>query len=544
MPATAANRSTMHHPTHYDDYDSLNSSEEEEERLLSHQYGEASEDINKNSRKRPTSSSADVNADSDGNVREDVEAANKEFESKLIRTKKPRPVLLPSHLKGSNGLVSVRRSFPSRVGKFRSNPSHVNKVLGTGARSTKYAHEMNRQAQISTAAYYSRNLMSAYRDFARELFPSQAWEDVFFKIEDLGSKKEVKDFLNVMRDDAKREYLEEIYGVEKSTRLLRELEFGLRQQQQELAREEEEHEENQRQSGNSRAMASSTYDTEDEYGLDVAPRDVAEDGGKGNKQSSADDVFMENDFANPQLDNLHETPTHNDDLNDGDNTYEENKNTNESIAAKEMGHEDTNESNDSGNGANADKFAELENEPGFEANYSPMKSETSAEPLIETQDISAPSSDLLDDNQIGLESFSHNTSVKFDVQEEHLQECHDTSMPNDTSDKTPAEESGEGEDFQQNFTQDDRFSQVSVANENEHKNEHYEDTCDEQFSLMSAVETNSQEEGHTGNDRFSQLSMLESSFAMKQSGEPQKFDSEDLSRPEVQFESSQLSMEY
>jgi hypothetical protein len=50
--------------------------------------------------------------------------------------------------------------------------------------------------------------MGAYRDFANELFPSMAAEDVFLKIEDLGSKKEVKDYVQLMRDKFCKEYWE------------------------------------------------------------------------------------------------------------------------------------------------------------------------------------------------------------------------------------------------------------------------------------------------------------------------------------------------
>ena len=221
--------STPDDPFLYDGFRDLNS--EEEERRLSARHGEAGVDnLIRSKRFAPSGKTATPsyleernNADTDADA-----AAAKEFDDK-VRAKKSRSTLLPSDLKGSNGLLFIRRSFPAEIGKFQC-PSGPTKVLGTGARSNQYAQKMNHQAQIAAAAKYSRSLMSAYRAFARDLFPSMAPEDVFLKVEDLGSKKEVKDFLQIMRDELRREYLEGIYGVEKARRILHELEYGLRQQ--------------------------------------------------------------------------------------------------------------------------------------------------------------------------------------------------------------------------------------------------------------------------------------------------------------------------
>ena len=49
-----------------------------------------------------------------------------------------------------------------------------------------------------------------------------------YKIEDLGSKKEVKDYLEIMRNEFRKEYMEGIYGTEKANRILNELEYGLK----------------------------------------------------------------------------------------------------------------------------------------------------------------------------------------------------------------------------------------------------------------------------------------------------------------------------
>ncbi|KAL9189063.1 hypothetical protein ACHAXT_011553 [Thalassiosira profunda] len=207
-------------PRPYSRYDDGLSSDEEE-RLLSAQYGEASDDSPGAKRKRSTSATAKLATLTE----EDAQAAA-EFEEKVTR-KKARPALTAAELKGDKGLVFVRRAFPANVRKFREVP-FANKARGAGAKSHELARKINAQGQIKAAADYSRSLMGQYRAFANGLFPSLAAEDVFLKIEDLGSKKEVKDYLQVMRDEMRREYLEGIYGAERAGRILNELEHGLR----------------------------------------------------------------------------------------------------------------------------------------------------------------------------------------------------------------------------------------------------------------------------------------------------------------------------
>ncbi|KAL7446553.1 hypothetical protein ACHAXH_008325 [Discostella pseudostelligera] len=229
--------------SHYSRYDDdLNSDEEEEERRLSEQHGEAADDDGNNdgasSRKRGR-------RQANTTLTEEDAAAAKEFEEKIrSKAKKARPSLQPMHLKSAKGLLYVRRAFPTLVKKNKSTPaastsfdSSPVRVSGTNKPTESLAHKLSTQSQINAAAKYSRSLMSAYREFAHELFPSLAAEDVFLKIEDLGSKKEVKDYLQLMRDEFRKEYLEGIYGVEKAARLLNELEHGLKVHQNPMEEE-------------------------------------------------------------------------------------------------------------------------------------------------------------------------------------------------------------------------------------------------------------------------------------------------------------------
>eukprot|EP00956_Cyclotella_meneghiniana_P001048 scaffold1252_cov66-Cyclotella_meneghiniana.AAC.2 len=202
--------------------DDLNSEEEEEERLLSSQHGEASDDGPKRKRSATTTySEADA-------------AAAKEFEEK-IKVKKSRPALTPAELKGSKGLIVIRRSFPDQI-KYREKKP----IIGTGSKSSTVAQKMNTQSQINSAASYSRTLMAAYKNFARQLFPSLAPEDVLLKIQDFGSKKEIKDYLQLMRNDVRKEYLEGIYGTDKTERILHELENGVSLSKREVFVEDQE----------------------------------------------------------------------------------------------------------------------------------------------------------------------------------------------------------------------------------------------------------------------------------------------------------------
>jgi len=214
MAATAA--------SHYSRYDDgLDTDEEEEERRLSEQHGEAADDDRGAPKRKRGSNSAQQNT----KLTEEDAAAAKEFEDKL-RKKKSRPALTAAELKGEKGLIFVRRSFPTQIRKYRDVP-FANKVRGTGARSNRLAQKLNTSGQINAAAQYSRSLMGAYREFAHELFPSLAVEDVFLKIEDLGSKKEVKDYLQLMRNELRKEHMAGIYGEVKANRILNELEYGL-----------------------------------------------------------------------------------------------------------------------------------------------------------------------------------------------------------------------------------------------------------------------------------------------------------------------------
>ena len=169
--------------------------EEEEERALSEKFGEAEEGGGgESSRKRKTEESE-----------KDIALALDQEEKKKI--KKPRPQLLPANLTGADGLMKLPIEFKKNI---------------------KYRPKKGKKRDIVAAAAYSQNLVNAYHSFCTDLFPSMAFEDVLLKIEQLGSKKEVKDFLQHTRDNVRNEHLERLYGREKAERMLQELDDGLK----------------------------------------------------------------------------------------------------------------------------------------------------------------------------------------------------------------------------------------------------------------------------------------------------------------------------
>lgn len=167
--------------------------EEEQERLLSEQFGEAQESSGSNKRKAEEG-------------KEDIEA---EYSNATRKKARKRPKLTPSLVTGPKGLIRLLSEFPRRH-KWPKNKNST-----------------------QAAAVYSRNLVNSYKSFCYDLFPTLAFQDVLTRIETFGSKKEVKDYLQHMREQVRNGHVEKVYGKEKAERIIAELQDGLQQQQQE-----------------------------------------------------------------------------------------------------------------------------------------------------------------------------------------------------------------------------------------------------------------------------------------------------------------------
>jgi len=176
-------------------YDSDEDIEEEEERELSERHGEAEEGGDPASRKRKKE-------ESDKSIAEEL------AQEEQKKTKRLRPQLLPKHLTDHNGLIKLPIEF----------------------KRIKYKPQNGKKRDVLAAAAYSQNLVTAYHSFCHDLFPSGHFEDSLLKIEQLGSKKEVKDFLDSMRNNVRNSHLEHLYGRQKAERMLQELDDGLKLQ--------------------------------------------------------------------------------------------------------------------------------------------------------------------------------------------------------------------------------------------------------------------------------------------------------------------------
>lgn len=175
----------------------LQREEEEQERLLSEANGEAAE--------APATTKTQTD--------QEIEA---EYAT-TAKKRKPRLTLQPKHVIGADGLLKIRSDF--------------------------VALKKPKTLSIDAAASYSRRLVLKYKSWAYDLFPSLAFEDVLSRVETFGPKREVKAHLQSMRNDVRNAYLEKVMGKDLATRMIDELEDGLRQQQevvgQEVAPEEE-----------------------------------------------------------------------------------------------------------------------------------------------------------------------------------------------------------------------------------------------------------------------------------------------------------------
>ena len=201
QPSASSVRSTLHDSSSSEDEeDQLRREEQEQERLFSEQHGEANEASASNKRQS------------------DTDIANALNSTDAAKKKKPRITLTDSKLTGPAGLIRIRHEF-SRI-KYR--PAKPVK-----SKDKKIAKRKQFERDIHASAVYIGKLMQAYQEFALDIAPNMHYNDTFRKIQDLGSKKVVKDYLNTMREEICKEHMENIYGREKAEKYALELENGL-----------------------------------------------------------------------------------------------------------------------------------------------------------------------------------------------------------------------------------------------------------------------------------------------------------------------------
>ena len=116
----------------------------------------------------------------------------------------PRPKIDEKLLTSSDGLIKIPREFRLRY---------------------------NGPSNAKESARYSRSLMDAYRKFFADLQKHVPFETALHQTEKLGSKAVVRSFLEEMRNEVRDKHLKRVYGEEKAKEMLKELDFGLQQQE-------------------------------------------------------------------------------------------------------------------------------------------------------------------------------------------------------------------------------------------------------------------------------------------------------------------------
>jgi hypothetical protein len=134
---------------------------------------------------------------------EEIEA---EYEKKTKSIKRQkRPALTVDMITGVNGLVRL--------------PVEFKQIPFRGEKS------------IASAASYSLRLVEAYKKFCFDLMPSMAFEDVLLKIEKEGGTRQVKDYLQTMRNAQRDQFVESLYGKEKADQFLTDLQVLVAEQE-------------------------------------------------------------------------------------------------------------------------------------------------------------------------------------------------------------------------------------------------------------------------------------------------------------------------
>ncbi len=252
---------------HYDESSSEDEEAEKQERFLSREYGEATErgggrnNIN-TSRKRthPHHQQTDaeiinaLNSSKAGNVVSNANdgdgTSNGETKTKRVK----RVVLTESKLTGSKGLIQVRNGFPLKVQYREPRKLSMKDLQGNYSKSKKSfrgthnnsnnsrsSSEQRRalkrkqlELDVRASATYISKLMKAYHDFALDIAPNMHPIDTFRRIEALGSKKQVREYLDTMREEVCKEHLKKMYGSDRAEKLVNELESGLKAHQEKI----------------------------------------------------------------------------------------------------------------------------------------------------------------------------------------------------------------------------------------------------------------------------------------------------------------------
>jgi hypothetical protein len=153
----------------------------------------------------------------------DMEAVAAEYHERILKKARiedgsyqRRPTLSTSDLIGPNGVIKL----PFEMARIIKPLQHL--LSSTTPLSSDLSVQDKRY--LNQMATYSQQLIDGYHNFCHDLFPYAAYEDVMARISKLGSKKEIKNYLDQLRTDLVRNrHIESVCGRERCDRILHEL---------------------------------------------------------------------------------------------------------------------------------------------------------------------------------------------------------------------------------------------------------------------------------------------------------------------------------
>ena len=177
-----------------DGEESMDELELEQERLLSEKFGEAGEDSSSQKKKRKKQDNAATSEEYQND-----KFAQKQAKLKEVTAKKARPTVTASQLiSGPSSFIMLKNEFKDGIcwGRLPSS---------------------------DPAARFSTDLINMYKTYCYNLCPSLSFEDALSRIQKLSSSKEMRNHLQSMRQDVCRDYLIQQHGLEKTEKLLQDL---------------------------------------------------------------------------------------------------------------------------------------------------------------------------------------------------------------------------------------------------------------------------------------------------------------------------------
>jgi Replication Fork Protection Component Swi3 len=200
------------------DTDVDDGSDNEEERRLSELHGEADDSGRRNNGSNVEGSNVSNKKRKTGDGKDSTNIDDQYRQIIAKKNRVPRPKITVETLTGVDGLIGIPTEF---------------------TRAVRNSVPKNRK-DIAGAAAFSRLLMRSYERMAHDLLPSSCPDDVYYKIEQLGSNKSCRDYIHHMRIQQRNVYLENVLGKDRANKIIDEFDDEIRIQSLALAQRQEE----------------------------------------------------------------------------------------------------------------------------------------------------------------------------------------------------------------------------------------------------------------------------------------------------------------